>query len=142
MRIPDFQPDGYLPAGVYLATEAEVSFRFGWNRQRRRMVLRLRRWIELARLVEAPRLFIDGSFVAAKELPNDVDAVVLLPADFELQVASGVDPAIELEEMLLSRRPEELFAAEDASDWDEWIRFFGRTREADNRRKGVVEIEL
>ena len=44
--------------------------------------------------------------------------------------------------MLLTRRPEELFPAEDGTDWDEWVDFFGRTREADGRRKGLVEVIL
>ena len=35
-----------------------------------------------------------------------------------------------------------LFAAEDDSDWNEWIEFFSRTREEDGRRKGLVEIEV
>ena len=44
--------------------------------------------------------------------------------------------------MLLTRRPEEIFAAEDLRDWDEWVEFFSRTREINDRRKGLVEIEL
>jgi hypothetical protein len=44
--------------------------------------------------------------------------------------------------MLLTRRPEEIFAAEDEADWDEWVEFFSRTRESDGRRKGLVEIRL
>ena len=141
--IPDFRKDGYLPEGVFLASEAEVSFRFGTsNRQRRRLVLRVRRWIELAREIKAPRLFIDGSFITSKPEPNDVDAVVLLPTDFENQIATESDAATEFEEMLLTRRPEEIFAAEDETDWNEWVEFFSRTRETDGRRKGLVEIEL
>jgi hypothetical protein len=85
---------------------------------------------------------IDGSFVTAKEAPNDVDAVVLLPGDFERQVENGIEAAIALEEMLLTREPEEIFAAEDQGDWNEWVEFFGRTREADGRRKGLVEVHL
>lgn len=47
--IPAFCADGYLPEGLYLETEAEVIFRFGSStRRRRRLALRLRRWIELA----------------------------------------------------------------------------------------------
>ena len=68
--------------------------------------------------------------------------MVLLPPDFETQIATHSDAATEFEEMLLIRRPEELFAAEDETDWNEWIDFFSRTREADVRRKGLVEIEL
>lgn len=142
-RIPDFRQDGYLPDGIFLASEAEVTFRFGTSsRQRRRLVIRVRRWIELARKIRAPRLFIDGSFITAKPEPNDVDAVVLLPPDFENQVATNSDAAIEFEGMLLTRRPEEIFAAEDETDWNEWVEFFSRTREIDGRRKGLVEVEL
>ena len=142
-RIPDFRPDGYLPEGMFLASEVEVTFRFGTsNRQRRRLVIRIRRWIELAREIRAQRLFIDGSFITAKPEPNDVDAVVLLPPDFENQIATNADAATEFEEMLLTRRPEEIFAAEDEADWNDWVEFFSRTREADGRRKGLVEIEL
>jgi hypothetical protein len=141
--IPPFRADGYLPEGLYAASEAEVTFRFGSSSpRRRRLVLRLRRWIELARHVGGRRLLIDGSFITAKEEPNDIDAVILLPADFGRQVEEGSEPALELEEMLLTRRPEEIFAAEDEVDWNDWVEFFSRTREADGRRKGLVEISL
>lgn len=92
--------------------------------------------------MKARRLLIDGSFVTGKDEPNDIDAVVWLPTDFAQQVEAGRKAAIELEEMLLSRRPEEIFAAEDLADWNEWVEFFGRTRERNGRRKGLVEIEL
>lgn len=95
-RIPDFRSDGYLPVGTFLAAEAEVTFRFGTaNRQRRRLVLRVRRWIDLARQARAPRLFVDGSFVTAKPEPNDVDAVILLPRDFEDQILAESEAALE-----------------------------------------------
>lgn len=141
--IPDFRDDGYLPEGLHLAAEADVTFRFGSDTpRRRRLALRLRRWIELSRAVSARRLFGDGSFVTAKPEPNDVDAVVWLPDDFVTRVSSGNLEAMDLETMLLTRHPEEIFAAEDRRDWDEWLEFFSRTREPDGRRKGVVEIEL
>src|SRR5688572_22249569 len=124
--IPSFRADGYLPEGLYLASEAEVLFRFGTaTRRRRRLALRMRRWIELTRGVGGQRLLIDGSFVTAKGEPNDVDAVLLLPPDFQEQIEEGIPAALDLEEMPLTRRPEELFAAEDGTDWDEWVEFFG-----------------
>lgn len=141
--IPPFRSDGYLPEGVHLADEAEALFRFGSpSSRRRRLAIRLRRWLMLAREIGAMRFLLDGSFVTAKTEPDDVDAVVLLPEDFADQVEAGSELAIEFEEMLLTRRPEELFAAEDDSDWNAWIEFFTRTREADGRRKGLVEIKL
>jgi hypothetical protein len=141
--IPPFRPDGYLPDGLHTAPEADIIFRFGSATARRRqLTLRVRRWVELARQVDARRLLIDGSYVTEKPSPGDVDAVVLLPADFKTRILWGNDSALELEQMLLTRRPEELFAAEDEADWNEWVEFFSRTREFDGRRKGLVEVEL
>lgn len=87
-------------------------------------------------------MLVDGSFVTARADPGDVDAVILLPADFEQQIALGMESALELETMLLTRHPEEIFAAEDDNDWNDWVDFFSRTRERDGRGKGLVEIEL
>lgn len=141
--LPPFRTDSYLPEGVYVCSEAEVVFRFGSSsRRRRRLVLRLRRWIELGRQIGAQRLLVDGSFVTAKEEPHDIDTVILLPQNFAQQIAQEYAPALELEAMLLTRRPEEIFAAEDETDWEEWVDFFCQTREPDRRRKGLVEIQL
>jgi hypothetical protein len=141
--IPAFHPDGYLPEGLHVADEAEVTFRFGSaSARRRRLVLRLRRWLALARQTGVRRFLLDGSFVTAKPEPDDVDAVILLPDGFQDLIDRHSEPALELEEMLVTRSPEELFAAEDDSDWLEWVEFFSRTRESDGRRKGLVEITL
>ena len=141
--IPECRPDGYLREGLHRASEAEVTFRFGaGSRRRRRLVLRLRRWIELARKCHARRLLVDGSFVTTKAEPGDIGAVILLAENFQDQIDQGVEESIELEQMLLSRHPEEIFAAEDDADWDAWVEFFSRTREADGRRKGLVEVLL
>src|SRR5690348_4948052 len=122
--IPPFRSDGYLPEGLHLASQAQVTFQFGSSTpRRRRLALRLRRWIELARDIKARRLLIDGSFVTNKQEPNDIDAVVLLPENFQRQVEDGIESALELEQMLLTRQPEEIFAAEDDTDWEDWVEF-------------------
>ena len=107
-----------------------------------RLTVRLRRWIELGRAIGVQRLLVDGSFVTNKPEPDDVDAVMFVPANFSELVAQGVEAALELEEMFLTRQPEELFPAEDEAVWQGWCEFFGRTREPDQRRKGLVEILL
>jgi hypothetical protein len=85
---------------------------------------------------------VDGSFVTAKEDPHDIDTVILLPQNFAQQLAQEHTPALELEAMLLARRPEEIFAAEAETNWQEWVDFFCQTRKLDRRRKGLVEIRL
>ena len=143
MPIPSFRPDGYLPEGLHLATEAELMERFGKTTPRRQHLAgRMARWLELARAVGARRLLVDGSFVTSKDEPGDIDAVVWVPTDLRRQIAGGRIAAIELEIMLRTREPEELFAAHSQEVWDGWVEFFSGTREADERRKGIVEVRL
>ena len=96
----------------------------------------------LARSVGARRLLLDGSFVTAKDEPGDVDAAILLPEDFCDQLRRGNPAANELHAMLFTRKPKELFAAQCEVDWWKWVEFFGRTREPNGRRKGVIEVTL
>jgi hypothetical protein len=98
--------------------------------------------VDLGRAIGALRLLIDGSFVTAKLEPEDVDAVMLLPHRFHELIEQGIEEAIELEQMFLTRQPAELFPAESEDVWNEWCEFFSRTREPDRRRKGLVEIQL
>lgn len=143
MAIPAFCDDGRLPEGLHFATEAEMKFRFGGATPRRlRLALRLRRWIEMARAVSAMRFLVDGSFVTAVPDPADVDAVVWLADDFSTRISRGEIAAVELEMMLLTRQPEEIYGAGNQRDWDDWVQYLSQTREADGRRKGLVEIKL
>jgi hypothetical protein len=143
MPIPEFRPDGYLPEGVHMATEEEVTARFGQSTPYRQMLMaRVSEWLALARAVGASRFLVDGSFVTTKPEPGDVDAVCWLPSDFGLLRHAGHVAARRLAQMLETRLPEELFGAFDIDEWNELCEFFGRTYELDGRRKGVVEVIL
>ena len=134
---PAFDDDGLIPP-IQVCTEAEVVRWFGFSDQRERLLARIHHWINLARAVRARRLLLDGSFVTAKDSPGDVDAVVLLPE----QLRNGHPEAVELCNVLRTREPKELFAAEDEEDWWGWFGFFSRTREPSGRHKGLIEVEL
>ena len=77
--LPPFEPhSGNLPPGQHPATWADVLVRFGGSAHRRQLLYGLRRF------------FLDGSFVTAKEFPDDwdgcwdvegVDVFALLNAD-------------------------------------------------------------
>ena len=141
MAIPDFLDDGTLPPGVHKATEAEVTLRFGTaNPVRQRQMADVSTWLSLARTVKAVRFLIDGSFVTAKPLPNDVDCVVLTPRDFDEQVNWGRIEAVKLYQAARSRTPGELFIAPTLDHWNDWVSFFGGTREG--HRKGMIEVIL
>jgi hypothetical protein len=85
------------------------------------------------------RFFVNGSFITAKPEPGDVDAVCLMPPDWS---ASNSVAARELYEVSSARLPKELFIAYTQEDWEGWVDFFSQTREPDERRKGVVEVQL
>ncbi len=140
--IPELRDDGYLPEGVHLAELEEIVARFGNTSRRSRLIARIRIWVGLARSIGARRLLLAGSFVSAKPEPTDVDSVILLPESFANQLDRGLQDALELAEMLTTRYPEEIFAAEDDSDWYNWVEFFTRTRESDARTQGVIEVKL
>lgn len=138
---PVFDNAGFIPP-IQVCTEAEVNVWFGFSEQRQGLLDRIHHWIRLARAVRARRLLLDGSFVTAKDRPGDVDAVVLLPEDFREQLRDGRPEAVELRNVLRTREPKELFAAEDEEDWWGWFGFFSRTREPSGRHKGLIEVEL
>ncbi len=143
MGLPDFQADGYLPAGVHLCHDSEVIQRFGTsNLFRRRLGLRVQTWLALARAIRAKRILIDGSFVTAKAEPNDVDAVIWLPDNFRDQVALREEPAEAIQKMLVTRYPEELLAARSQKHWDHWVAFFSQTTDPVCTAKGLVEVQL
>jgi hypothetical protein len=138
---PVFDDDGFIPP-IQVCTEAEVAHWFGFSDRRRSLLNRVREWISLARAVEARRLLLDGSFVTAKDEPGDVDAVVLLPEDFHDRLDAGNPAAAQLRDIFRTRDPGELFAAEDEEDWWGWFGFFSRTRKANGRHKGLIEVAL
>ena len=99
---------------------------------------RVATWLSLARTVQARRFLLNGSFVTTRPAPRDVDCACLLPLDFEEQYNAGTEAAVSLYDMLVTRQPEEIFGVFTLPQWQEWVDFFGQTREADGRRKGVV----
>jgi hypothetical protein len=76
VQLPPFEPaTGRLPPGEHPADWEEVVDRFGWNRRRRELLDGLAEALEMLAVVGCSRVWINGSFVTAKEEPGDFDAV-------------------------------------------------------------------
>ena len=72
--IPDFNDDGYLPAGIHAAGMDEIAARFGQELELRRVQMESLRWlVNLAKRGGVQRLIVNGSFVSDKWEPNDID---------------------------------------------------------------------
>jgi len=72
--IPKFDEAGNLPSGVHWAGWREFEKRFGVNDHRRKLLKGLQRALASLRAAGCRVVYIDGSFVTAKEMPNDFDA--------------------------------------------------------------------
>ncbi|GAA0635745.1 hypothetical protein GCM10009547_44900 [Sporichthya brevicatena] len=72
--LPPFDPVGRLPDGEYEADWQEIVERFGWNERRRRLLDGLAEAIDLLVAAGCKRVWLNGSFVTAKDEPADFDA--------------------------------------------------------------------
>lgn len=73
--LPSFDSgSGRLPDGEYEVDWQEVVERFGWNPRRRQLLDGLAEAIELLAAAGCRRVWLNGSFVTAKDEPGDFDA--------------------------------------------------------------------
>ena len=73
--LPRFDPaSGRLPPGEHVASWDEVVERFGWTQRRRRLLDGLAEAIELLAEAGCRQVWLNGSFVTAKDEPGDFDA--------------------------------------------------------------------
>jgi hypothetical protein len=73
--IPAFESDTQkLPPGIHEASWDEFVERFGYTRQRQRLLDGLRAALDALARAGCKRVWVDGSFVTAKQVPGDFDA--------------------------------------------------------------------
>ncbi|MBM4035773.1 MAG: hypothetical protein FJ291_28875 [Planctomycetes bacterium] len=90
-RIPDFDENGNLPPGVYRVSLAEIEARFVWNERRRVLFSGLKRAVANLARAGVRRVWIDGSFVTAKEEPMDIDGCWEYPRELDFE---ALDPVL------------------------------------------------
>ncbi len=85
MRFPDFNENGDLPVGIYKAALQKILEHFGQGSLQRQLVAkRLEKIYFSAKATEKVlRFIVYGSFVTAKENPNDVDIFILMKDGFD-----------------------------------------------------------
>src|ERR671925_1614781 len=82
-----FNHDGNSPEGIHLATEDEVFERFATPSARRQWLgEQLRSLLALAKSTgQLARVFLWGSFVTSKEVPNDLDVLLVMTVEFAVE---------------------------------------------------------
>ncbi|WP_368563144.1 hypothetical protein [Pseudoxanthomonas sp. UTMC 1351] len=141
--IPTFQSSGLLPPGIHPATWHEIEQRFGYNLHRKWLLQALMRALRELRAAGCSIAYLDGSFVTAKELPEDYDACWSI---------TNVDPS-HLDQVLLKfddgRRAMkakyfgDLFPAEITEDGSgkPFLDFF-QIDKSSGDSKGIISIDL
>ena len=141
--IPDFTAHGLLPEGVHPATLEEVLERFGGNERRNKLLAGLVEALRLLRAAGCRRVYINGSFVTSKELPNDidvcwdiegVDADALDPVFFEFDNGRAAQKARFGAEFFPAQVPEGITGRA-------FLDFFQVNKQT-GEPKGIIEIEL
>ena len=92
--IPPFDANGNLPQGNHDATWNEFADRFGTTPHRHRLLEGMKKAIDSLQIAGCKLVYIGGSFVTSKEIPNDFDGC------WDMQ---GVDPLL-LDPVLLNFR--------------------------------------
>jgi uncharacterized protein DUF6932 len=85
--LPAFNQDGNLPEGIHLATADEILARFATPSARRQWLgEQLRDLLAVAQSTgQLTRMFLWGSFVTSKEVPNDLDVLLVMDPGFTVE---------------------------------------------------------
>lgn len=76
MSIPPFDPEsGLLPPGEHRAGWDEIKARFGWTARRRQLLDGLEEGMAILGEAGCAQVWVNGSFVTAKDEPGDFDCV-------------------------------------------------------------------
>ncbi len=140
--LPEFDAFGNLPPGEHGTTWRGLVDRYGYTPWREHLLSGLLEALQLLRAAGCRRVYVDGSFVTAKEVPGDFDAC---------WDADGVDFDL-IDERLLTfdagRATQkaaffgELFIADSRADPQGTLfRDFFQT-DRDGYRKGIVVLDL
>ena len=135
--------EGLLPPGIHWTGWEEFTKKYGGNPWRQKLLSGLKAALESLKVAGCRTVYINGSFVTDKVLPNDYDAC---------WEEDGVDPEA-LDPVLLTFDPGratqkakymgELFPASVIANSDglSFLQFF-QTDKSTGRPKGIVAIDL
>jgi hypothetical protein len=143
--IPEFNVDGNLPEGIYSVGEAEFLDRFATSSPRRKWLgERVKEILTLAKSTgKAERIFVWGSFVTAKESPNDVDIPIVMSEDFRLEAEPGERKHLFDYIKARVRFNADVFWSKASIGEDTlslWLETYQLTK--DFKRRGIVEVKL
>ncbi|HEX5104318.1 MAG TPA: hypothetical protein VFV87_10935 [Pirellulaceae bacterium] len=148
MPIPALNEHGLLPPGTHDCTLAEIEARFGqFQRSDRRCVLfsRLASFIrEVGKVEFAIAVVIDGSFVTAKDEPNDIDLVLILSEshDFAAELRPFEYNIVSKKRILREYGFDIVIDGAGTVAMRKHLDFFSRVRERADILKGLLRVMI
>lgn len=141
--IPPFNTDGNLPEGIHPASAAEIIERLGGTAHRDWLIKGLFAALRELKDAGCKKVYVDGSFVTAKETPVDFDGCW----DVEGVDPTGLDPVLlTFDSGRATQKTKyhgELFPAQtvEGVSRSTFLEFFQVDRDS-GLRKGIIEISL
>ena len=146
--IPALNASGLLPEGVHDCTLAEAGARFGnfqGSDQRPQLWSRFTEFIREAKasgLIAA--VLLDGSFVTAKNAPNDIDLILVVFAAHDF--AADLSPHhynVLAQQRVRRRFGFDIVVVKDGTENFIWaVEFFSQVRQQLGRKKGLLKVTL
>lgn len=134
--LPPFDQDGALPAGVHDATWEEIRAHFGGTDHRMALLVGIRRVIDELRDAGCQGIWLDGSFVTAKEHPGDFDLCYDL-ASTDVSRLHSTLRTLRDRTAMKERYGGDILPTDPAMPF---LEFFQTDR--DGRAKGIVRVDL
>jgi hypothetical protein len=143
--IPAFAESGLLPDGIHWADMNEIRNRYGHNVHRQRLMSGLARALKALRSAGCSTVYLDGSFVTAKEFPGDYDACW----ESEGVSLADLDPVLlDFSHRRAAQKAKYFgeffpadFRAEPTSPYRTFLNFF-QTDKSTGDKKGIIGINL
>ena len=148
MAIPDFDNNGLLPEGVHEASESELFERFRYFKSSTRRIELSRKLKEYLAEIRHSGLdlevFVDGSFVTSEDEPNDIDLILILPADFDFDAELSPYTSNIISAHWVRRRYgfDILVAGRGTLQYQIYLDDFQDVKGRPELRKGIVRIGL
>jgi len=143
--IPGFDSDGKLPLGIHAVAWEEFEIRFGITESRRRILRGMKAALLVLRDAGCKAVYMDGSFVTSKEVPNDFDGC-WERTGVDLHQLRSLDPVLlDFTNKRAAQKAKylgELFPSEARANTagSTFLTFFQSDR--DGNPKGIVKLEL
>jgi hypothetical protein len=139
-----FDQNGNLLPGIHLATWEEIEEYLAYNKRRKNLLSGLKQGCEILKQCGCQRIYIGGSFVTTKRLPNDFD-VCYEKNQVDFKLLQKLDPILLKSsngrfEQKNKYRGEFFIADFQVDPFTTYLDFFQRDK--NSNIKGIVAVNL